>query len=159
MHKRRASREGALQLLYALDIDGEFDSMSADNFTPAATQQLIWVTSDSESSVRDLVYLLMQGVFQNLDTIDSFIEKASDNWTVKRLSIIDRNILRIAMYEMAFVKDIPPRVAINEAIEIAKLYGAENSPKFINGVLDRIYRILKSNRSDDGDRFEGKVIE
>ncbi|MBN1879581.1 transcription antitermination factor NusB [bacterium] len=158
MQKRRTCRERALQLLYALDINAEIDSMTDAEFTNAASMQMEWFDQSAGDTGRELAYLLITGVKQNIKPIDTHIEHASDNWTVRRLSIIDRNILRIAVYEMAYVNDVPPRVAINEAIEIAKLYGTENSPKFINGVLDRIYRILKSN-SVDASGGNGKIIE
>jgi transcription antitermination protein NusB len=150
MHKkRRASREKALQILYAIDIDGNLDKLTSEIFIDEATRQLSCVSGNTTSQTQDLAFLLIQGVHQNIITIDALIEEASDNWKLSRLSIIDRNLLRIAVFEMLFVASVPPRVAINEAIEIAKLYGSDHSPKFINGILDRIYRILKSNGLND----------
>ena len=158
MQKRRLCRERALQLLYALDLNAEIDSMICEEFSAQLARQMEWLEPELHDAEKQVVFLLIQGVQLHIQTIDSHIESASDNWTVKRLSIIDRNILRLAIFEMAYVTDVPPRVAINEAIEIAKLYGTENSPKFINGVLDRIYRILKSNSTDNLEK-KGKRIE
>ena len=75
------------------------------------------------------------------------MEKYSDNWTLSRMSVIDRNVLRIAASELMYSKTVPPKVAIDEAVEISKKYGTEDSPNFINGVLDRILKELKSDIS------------
>ncbi|MBN1298028.1 transcription antitermination factor NusB [bacterium] len=148
MKKKRASRELALQVLYALDIGDGIHLMDARVFSSTSADQILHLTgdtadaTDTAAAIPSLSLLIVTGVFEHLTTIDGYIETASDNWTLRRLSIIDRNILRIAVFELAFVSETPPRVAINEAIEIAKSFGTDNSPKFINGVLDRIYRIL-----------------
>jgi len=159
MRKRRLSREIALQVLYALDIDGRIGSMDVGAFNENALMQLDYLSEGAASKGRDLSYLLITGVYNNLLQIDDYIENASDNWTVKRLSVTDRNILRIAVFEMAYVPELPPRVAINEAIEISKSFAADNSPKFINGVLDRIYRILLVAKKVGEAEEEGKTIE
>ena len=86
---------------------------------------------------------MIHGVRGNLTEINLVIEQALENWTMKRLSVIDRNILRLAVFEMIHVSDIPYKVSINEAIELAKEYGTENSGPFVNGVLDRVFRSLK----------------
>lgn len=143
--KSRASREKALQILYALDVDSAMDTMELKIFEEQALKNLTLMPEAASKQTQAQAFLLIKGVYHNVSTIDPLIEKASDNWILKRLSIIDRNILRIAVYEMLFVKSVPPRVALNEAIEIAKQFSSENSPKFINGILDRIYRILKSH--------------
>lgn len=146
MHKKsRASREKALQILYALDVNNMMETMEPKAFEEGVMQNLSLMPEAASKQAQELAFLLIKGVYNNTSTIDPLIEKASDNWILKRLSIIDRNILRIAVYEMLFVKTVPPRVALNEAIEIAKLFSSENSPKFINGILDKIYRILKSH--------------
>lgn len=150
MHKkRRASREKALQILYAIDIEGNLDKLAPGFFIEEASRQLSCASGNTTRSTQDLAFLLIQGVHQHINTIDALIEEASDNWKLSRLSIIDRNILRIAVYEMLLIASVPPRVAMNEAIEIAKLYGSDHSPKFINGILDRIYRIIKHNGLND----------
>lgn len=154
MKKRRDSRVLALQVLYALDIQSDIRSLDIGTLSERATEQLHLMDTGHAGSGQDLSYLLIQGVFNHLETIDSFIESASDNWTVNRLSVIDRNIIRIAVFEIAYIPDIPHRVAINEAIEIAKSFGTDNSPKFINGVLDRIYRILKVKSRGDAEKLE-----
>ncbi len=77
---------------------------------------------------------------KNLEFIDSMIKKYVENWEIKRLAYIDRNILRLGCFELLFLEDIPPKVSINEAIELAKRFGDIQSPSFINGVLDKIFR-------------------
>ena len=83
---------------------------------------------------------LIDGVLNKETSIDDFIKKHVKNWDIGRMAIIDRNILRIACFELLFIDDIPPKVSINEAIELAKRYGDIDSPRFVNGVLDKIYK-------------------
>ena len=83
---------------------------------------------------------LIKGVIENKARIDELIEKFSSNWKISRMGCVDRNILRIAAYEILYCHDIPPKVSINEAVDIGKLYGTEESGSFINGILDGIYR-------------------
>ncbi|MFH1427710.1 MAG: transcription antitermination factor NusB, partial [Patescibacteria group bacterium] len=85
---------------------------------------------------------LVRGIINNLEKIDEYIIKYATEWPLNQITIVDRNILRIGVYELVMVDDIPPKVAINEAIEIAKTYGGESSGKFVNGVLGAIYKDL-----------------
>jgi transcription antitermination factor NusB len=94
--------------------------------------------SSAEKSEGGFARILIDGVIGALSQVDQLITQASKNWTVGRMSRVDRNILRMATYELAFMPDIPPNVSINEAIEVAKRYGTDDSPMFVNGVLDRI---------------------
>ena len=90
----------------------------------------------------DVEYLnrVVEGTMKNLKLIDSLIEQAAPEWPLEQISVIDKSILRLASYELLKDKDIPPKVAINEAVEIAKTFGGDNSSKFINGVLGTLYR-------------------
>jgi len=92
----------------------------------------------------DFVWRTVKGVVENLSEIDAIIQKAAPEWPIDQIAIIDRNVLRIGLYELLHAdrNEVPPKVAINEAIEIAKGYGGINSPKFVNGVLGTIYREL-----------------
>ncbi|HOS96461.1 MAG TPA: transcription antitermination factor NusB [Deltaproteobacteria bacterium] len=130
MKHRTRSREVALQYLYQVDITSSHteDALSAffDHFVD--NHELI-------PYAREIV----DGVCEHLVQIDALIEKASENWKVSRMSTTDRNILRIATYELAFRDDVPYRVVINEAIEIAKRFGSSKFPSFANGVLDRVW--------------------
>jgi N utilization substance protein B len=89
---------------------------------------------------------LLKGVIKNLDEIDKYIIKYATDWPLEQITTIDRNILRIGVYELIFDKDIPEKVAINEAIEIAKNFGGESSGRFVNGVLGAIYNDLFKNK-------------
>jgi len=91
---------------------------------------------DVESFMKDLVVSLID----KMKEIDETIQKYSDHWVLNRMAVIDRNILRIGTFELLFSFSIPPKVVINEAIDIAKKYGNEDSPQFINGILDRVYK-------------------
>ena len=100
---------------------------------------------DDHGFVRDLI----AGVMENLTAIDQCITKYATEWPLEQITIVDRNILRIGVYELVFNKEIPAKVAINEAIEIAKTYGSESSGKFVNGVLGAIYKDMTEAEAGD----------
>ncbi len=129
MRKRTKARECALQILYQIDITKD----SAENLLPA-----FWKGKRLESEIRDFATMLVKGVVENTQNIDEVITKYASNWRLKRMAVIDRNVLRLATYELLYCKDIPPKVSINEAIDLAKKYGDIDSGKFVNGILDRI---------------------
>lgn len=83
---------------------------------------------------------ILQGVEEHREEIDRWIEERAEGWPLERLHSVDRNLLRLAIYELLYREDVPPEVAIDEAVELAKKYGTERSPAFINGILDRIYK-------------------
>jgi len=97
-----------------------------------------WRSFKTDSDVKHFFTLLVIGTFRHLDEIDSIINDISRNWKLDRMAVVDRNIIRCAVFELLHLSDIPPIVTINEAIEIAKRYGTEDSPGFINGILDRV---------------------
>jgi N utilization substance protein B len=138
MGSRRRAREIALQILYQLDAQAELDERLAI--------ALFWKSFSLEEEsphpvddeTREFAERLVQGVWEERAELDELIGKASKNWRVERMARVDRNLLRLALYEMRHGGDaVPAKVAINEAIEIAKRYGTSESPAFINGVLDR----------------------
>ena len=129
MGRRRQSRETALQLLYALDI------------TRVRVREVLragWVEKMLSPEIRDFTTTLIMGVLEQRDEIDAIIQECSTNWSLERIGLVERNILRFAIYELCFLPDIPPNVTINEAVEVAKKYGTEEAPAFINGILDRV---------------------
>ncbi len=132
MRKRTLSRESALQILYQLEV-GKDDLPSVLND--------YWNREEIDKSVREFADTLVAGIRENLAKINEVISKYADNWEIKRMAVVDRNILRLATYELLFVKDIPPKVSINEAIDLAKKYGDSESSKFVNGVLDKIKKM------------------
>jgi len=129
--KRRRSREYALQILFQLDMTGsEFNEDVWSEF---------WEGNEEEDAeVKNFTLELVKSTRDHLHEIDGIIKKAAEHWSIDRMAVIDRNILRAAAYELIYRKDIPPSVAINEALEIAKKYSTEESAPFINGILDRI---------------------
>ena len=131
MSTRRKSRELALQALYQWNITRQDPFLILDqqkiNFSPAE--------EDDEFAQQIIV-----GVLEHYNHIDELIEKFSEHWRLDRISIIDRNILRMAIFELLFREDIPPRVTLNEAIDLGKRFGSEDSSAFINGILDRIQK-------------------
>jgi transcription antitermination protein NusB len=131
MGKRREGREVALQLLFHWDLN--------DQETPQVKDlDLFWQLCNVIPGIRSFATTVLNGVIANQATIDSKITKYTANYELKRISAVDRNILRMAIYEMLYAADVPPIVAINEAIDIAKKFGTEESGKFVNGVLDRV---------------------
>jgi N utilization substance protein B len=131
MGKRRESREVALQILYHWDLNLQ-ESLSDEALAR------FWELRSATGSIRTFATELAQGVIAHQKVVDEKISRYTANYELKRISAVDRNILRLAVYEMLFSDDVPPVVAINEAIDIAKKFGTEESGKFVNGVLDRV---------------------
>jgi len=129
MKKRTRARELALQSLYQLDLRGE--EFLADVRTFLREQE-------PDKTAREFALSLIEGTARNSAEIDAVIRRVAQNWDIERMAVIDRNVLRMATYELLHCSDIPPKVAINEAIELGKRYSTQNSGGFINGVLDRI---------------------
>ncbi|OIN97255.1 transcription antitermination factor NusB [Candidatus Desantisbacteria bacterium CG1_02_38_46] len=129
MKIRRKARELALQVLFQIDVGEIVLEDTIKNF---------WKIEKVLPEIRDFTLRLSRGVMENITQINEVITKYTKNWTINRINNIDRNILRIAIYELLYCPDIPYKVAINEAIEIAKKYGTLESGKFINGVLDKV---------------------
>lgn len=131
MRKRTKARELALKFLYQIEITKEDSSRALESF---------WQEHRAEKSVKEFALQIIQGVLANLAKIDSVIAKYAQNWQLSRMAVIDRNILRLGCFELLFLEDIPPKVSINEAVELAKKYGDLESSKFINGILDKIHK-------------------
>lgn len=142
MGKRRRARELALQFLYQFDTLTE---SSTEDINIEEMLRLFWATKETslEDDVREFSDRLITGACDNIEGIDEIIDRYSEHWRLSRMSRIDRNILRMAIYELVYLRDIPPPVTINEAIELAKKYGTEESGGFVNGILDRIRMSLK----------------
>jgi len=129
MRKRTKARECALQILYALDIRKDGSEEIVEDY---------WQANENGAAVKEFAMSLIHGTLDNLQRIDKLITQHTDNWRIERMAVIDRNIIRMATCELLFMEDIPPKVAINEAVELAKKYGDEESGRFVNGVLDKI---------------------
>jgi N utilization substance protein B len=131
MGKRREGREAAVQLLFHWDLNVRkaLDETALAGF---------WQLRVANQATKDFATRVATGVIAAQEAIDEKISRYTANYELKRISAVDRNILRMAIYEMLFCNDVPPIVAINEAIDIAKKFGTEESGKFVNGVLDRV---------------------
>ncbi|MFA5362231.1 MAG: transcription antitermination factor NusB [Candidatus Omnitrophota bacterium] len=132
MRKRTLAREYALQILYLIDTTKDDCEKAIVNF---------WQFNDTEevdAEVAGFSAELVRGVNKHLKEIDGNIAQYAANWEMERMSVVDRNILRMGSYELLFRKDIPPKVAINEAIDLSKKYSSPSAGKFVNGILDKI---------------------
>jgi N utilization substance protein B len=133
---RRRAREIALQVLYQREFNQAEKALD-----------LFWNNFEALKGAMDFSERIIRGVEQHREDLDRIIERYSSHWKIGRMPHVDRNILRIAVYELLYCDDIPPKVAINEAIDIGKKYGSEDSGAFINGVLDKV----KSEERGQGD--------
>ncbi len=131
MRPRTKAREVVLCSFYQAEISKISFREALENFLENYPQS---------SEVVNFASLLVEGVGKNLSYLDEIIKKYVENWEIERLAIIDKNILRMGIFELLFLDDIPPKVSINEAIELAKKFGDVDSARFVNGVLDRIYK-------------------
>lgn len=109
-----------------------------------------------EDADKDFIDLTITGVIKNIKEADELITKAAPEWPIEQISTVDKTILRIAVYEILHSDDVPPKVAINEAVELGKTFGSENSSKFINGVLGTIYRGSTKYNPEDDKKVEEK---
>ncbi len=132
---RRQAREAALQVLFAADARGAFQTGPLE---PLFEQVLHEFSLPPRA--RERARVLVEGVAQNLKAIDEQIERASDRWRLSRLARVDRNVLRIASFELLFEPETPTEVVIDEAVEIARRFAGDRSPAFVNGVLDAVAR-------------------
>jgi transcription antitermination protein NusB len=133
--KRRKSRELALQLLYQLDLQGE---AHPEPYLPE-----FWTRHPVDSEVREFAEVLVRGAKLHQGKIDELISQYTENWEMDRMAVVDRNILREGVFELLWLAEVPAKVAINEALEVAKKFSTHESSRFINGVLDRIHRELR----------------
>ncbi|MBU2102578.1 MAG: transcription antitermination factor NusB [Candidatus Omnitrophota bacterium] len=139
MRLRTKAREIALHVLYQIEIVKRDHKEALDGYLAYEPQQ---------EEVIVFSRALVEGVIKNLDYIDSFIKKYVKNWDIDRMAVIDRNILRLASFELLLLDDVPPKVSINEAIELAKRFGDVDSSRFVNGVLDKIYRMERKKKGE-----------
>jgi N utilization substance protein B len=141
MGSRRRARELALQVLFQMDAQ---EDLSVAQALGLFLHHLAVGEADGEATVseldaetREFCEGLVRGVREHLEELDRALGQASRNWRLERMARVDRNLLRLALYELRYLPDVPAKVAINEAIEIAKRFGTADSPAFVNGILDR----------------------
>lgn len=132
MRKRTLARENALKVLYQAEITRRAIKIAAEYY---------WSEKDDiDQIVKEFSDRITAGIHINLALIDEKISQYATNWQIKRMAIIDRNILRLGVFELLYTPDIPPKVSINEAVDLAKKYGDLESSKFVNGILDKIHK-------------------
>jgi len=153
MSNRHLARTIAMQTLFAWDFNGKKDdylerimNYNFHNFAPGL---------DDKGFAKELV----EGVVNHLSEVNSYIVQYATEWPLDHITIIDRNVLRIGIYELVFVDEVPPKVAINEAIEIAKTFGGESSGKFVNGVLGAIYKDVITKKEQKKSEEDKKQSE
>jgi N utilization substance protein B len=129
-----------MQTLYEWDFNGQ-KQLDLIQSAKANVEKFAPGFDDS-----DFTFQLINGIQENLDGINNIITKYAPEWPLQQITVVDRNILRIGVFELLYVADIPPKVAINEAIELAKTFGGESSGKFVNGVLGAIFKDLEAKK-------------
>ncbi len=132
MRKRTQGRENALKVMYQKEMTGEKADVALVRFFETQPKM--------EKELRAFIEKLVEGVECGADELDKRVEVVAENWSMKRMAVLDRNILRMAVYEMTEMTETPPKVVINEAVNLAKKYSGENSGKFVNGILDKLMR-------------------
>jgi N utilization substance protein B len=140
MSKRRQAREYALQILYQIEQSG----LELNDVIP-----LFWNDLDVEPEIREFAERLVKGVIERRDEIDKKIAAHSEHWKLGRMTRVDKSLLRLAVFEMFWCEDIPEKVTINEAVDLGKMYGTEDSGAFINGVLDSLLKEKGAERKKD----------
>ena len=128
MGARHQSRERALQILFQYDIHGK----------PGVWLDEFWNQCKSTDDVKTFAEQLVQGVLEHKKDLDALIGQYATNWKISRMQIVDRNILRLGAYELLWLDDVPAKVTVNEAIELAKDFGDDEAAKFVNGILDKV---------------------
>ena len=136
--KRRRAREYALQILFQLDVTNS--ELSND------VMRDFWENITEDDDVKEFTDDIVTGTRKNIEEIDSVLNSTAENWSIDRMAVVDRNVLRAATYELLYRPDIPPSVIINEAIEISKKYSTGDSASFINGILDKIQKFRKPQK-------------
>ncbi|MDA8162981.1 MAG: transcription antitermination factor NusB [Desulfobacteraceae bacterium] len=134
---RRQGREIVLQLLYQYEWDAK---KGVRELVDGYVHELAMREFQEDDPVLEFVFEWLSGVLEHRDDLDLFIREKTKGWRVSRLALVDRNILRLGVFELYYRRDIPPKVAINEAVELAKKFGSDESSAFINGILDAVLK-------------------
>jgi len=138
--QRRRARECALQMLFQIDLAGG---------APGEIYPHFWREHEAEIEVKTFAEGLVEGVMRRREALDRVIAEAAEHWRLERMAVVDRNILRMAVYELAWLPDTPAAVVLDEAIEVGKKYGSEQSGSFINGILDSVRKRIERGEVPD----------
>ena len=147
---RRKARESALQFLFQDD----FANVDDRGKQLVVRFDLFCNLYQVNRKARSYTFELLEGILNNCNRIDDLIGRCAKNWRLERIAITDRNLLRIGVYEMLYCDDVPAQVAINEAVEIAKRFGSDDSPAFVNGILDAVKNLINVPACEDPIRPE-----
>jgi len=134
MGKRRKARESTLQILFQL----EFNDRGLENIFES-----FWQEKKASKEIKDYCRWLVEGVVSHKERIDRLIQSVSENWRINRMALVDRNVLRIAVFELLYEENLAPAIVIDEAIEVSKKYSSEESATFVNGILDAVRRRIE----------------
>jgi N utilization substance protein B len=137
MGKRRKARESALQILYQLEFDNSQVDQTIDNF---------WQKKKAPEETREYSRWLVKGTLSQQKEVDEAIQAISEHWRISRMALIDRNILRLAAFELLFAENVAPAIIINEAIEIAKRFSSPEAAAFVNGILDALRKKIQAKK-------------
>jgi N utilization substance protein B len=143
MGKRRKARESTLQILFQL----EFNDLDVEK-----AFQVYWKDKKASKEIKNYCRWLIKGVISHQESIDRNIQSVSEHWRLARMPVVDRNILRMAVFELLYEEDVAPAIVINEAIEIAKKFSGEQAAMFINGVLDTLRKNANKNKESLRDK-------
>lgn len=134
MGRRRKAREETLRILFRLEFENKQVKKTLDQY---------WESKKTSEEIKEYSTWLVNGIISDQAKIDNIIQKASEHWRISRMTLVDRNILRMAVFELLYEENIAPAIVINEAIEIAKKYSGDEAAAFVNGILDAIRKDLK----------------
>jgi N utilization substance protein B len=146
MGRRRKAREETLRILYRLEFDNRPLEETVDQY---------WEKKRAHRATREYSTWLVSGIISHKKKIDTIIQQASEHWRISRMVLIDKNIIRIAAFELLYEENIAPAIIINEAIEIAKMYSGDEAATFVNGILDAIRKNLKKIKKSLKDKNDG----
>ena len=138
MGKRRKARESTLQILFQLEFDNAHPEKAIDSF---------WKNKKATNEIKKHCRWLVEGILSHRENIDRLIQSVSANWRISRMAIVDRNVLRMAVFELLHEESLAPAIVINEAIEIAKKYSSEEGATFVNGILDDVRKEIQKMKN------------
>ncbi len=145
--RRSAARALALQALCAYEANPDFDAQLDEFLDDPEVHADLSLESPLHAEVRSFARELARGAWQHRDALDQRLTRASEHWSIHRMTPVDRNILRLGLYELLYHPQTPPQVVLNEAVELAKRFGDADSPAFVNGVLDAVRRALDAHEA------------
>ena len=146
MGKRRKARESTLQILFQLEFDDSDEDKVIESF---------WRNRKAPKEIVEYTQFLVEGIVSHQERIDRLIQSVSENWRLDRMAIVDRNVLRIAVFELLYEESLAPAIVINEAIEVAKKYSSEDAATFVNGILDAARKKIEGMKKSSEDERNG----